>query len=98
MRDAYFESGLRWLKATDEKVVFINIEGEACTLAEDFEATQGEVQLCLNDLNSKTLDDVDINMNGDNFLKFKGTRSYMWATPEHLFVKLQRSKQLYRLV
>lgn len=39
VKDAYFESGLRWLKATDEKVVFINIEGEANALAEDFEAT-----------------------------------------------------------
>jgi len=61
---ALFESGLRWLKASKDKIVFINIEGENISLIEDFEATQGELELCLNDLNEKTFDVGEINSAG----------------------------------
>lgn len=95
---AYFESGLRWLKATDDKIVFVNIEGQTTILAEDELATQNEIQMCLNDLNVKTLDADDINSATENFLKFKGTRSYIWTDGWHLFAKLQSNQQLYKLV
>ena len=98
VRDAYFESGLRWLKAADDKIVFINIEGQANTLAVDEVATQNEVQMCLNDLNEKTLDVGDINASNQNFLKFKGTRSYIWTDGNGLYAKLQSNKQLYKLI
>lgn len=98
VRDAYFESGLRWLKATDRKIVFVNIEGQATALAEDEVATQNEVQMCLNDLNEKTLDVGEINAANQNFLKFKGTRSYIWSDGNSLFAKLQSNQQLYKLV
>ena len=98
VKDAFFECGLRWLKASNEKIVFINIEGEAITIAEDEIATKGQIQLCLNDLNEKSLDVGEINSNGENFLKFKGTRSYLWSDGKHLFAKLQSNKQLYKLV
>lgn len=98
VHEAYFESGLRWLKASKEKLVFVNIEGDSITLAEDEFATEGEIQLCLNDLNEKTLDVGDINKMNQNFLKFKGCRSYMWATQHHLFAKLESNDQLYKLV
>lgn len=98
VRDAYFESGLRWLKASNEKIVFINIEGQATALAEDEVATQSEVQICLNDLNVKSLDAGEINSANENFLKFKGTRSYIWTDGWHLYAKLQSNKQLYKLI
>lgn len=34
-----FEQQLRWLKATDSEVVFVNIEGESHAIAVDIEAT-----------------------------------------------------------
>ena len=33
VRDALFESGMRWLKATDSQIVFVNIEGQSNVLA-----------------------------------------------------------------
>lgn len=95
---ALFECGLRWLKASKEKVAFINIEGESMTLAQDEEATKREIQICLNDLNEKTLDVCPSNKNSDNFIKFKESRTYMWATRHHLFVKLESNNKLYKLV
>ena len=95
---AIFESGLRWLKASNDKIVFVNIEGTSTTFAEDEVATQNQLELCLNDLNEKTLDVADINSNGENFLKFKGTRSYLWSDGKHLFAKLQSNKELYKIV
>ena len=97
-QNACFESGLRWLKASKEKVVFVNIEGESMTLAQDEEATKNEIQICLNDLNEKTLDVSITNKNSDNFIKFKESKSYMWATKNHLFVKLESNDKLYKLV
>lgn len=95
---AYFESGLRWLKATEDKIVFVNIEGIADSLAENEVATQNQIQICLNDMNQKTLDDININEENQNFLKFKGCKSYIFATREHLFAKIDSNKELYKLV
>jgi len=78
--------------------VFVNIEGQSTAIAEDEVATKGQMELCLNDLNEKTLDVAEINSNGENFLKFKGTRSYLWSDGKHLFAKLQSNKALYKLV
>jgi len=66
----------------------------------DYEATNGEIEICLNDLNATTLDNTgkQTNKSGDNFFKFKGTRSYMWATADSLFVKLESNKQLYKII
>ena len=96
--DACFESGLRWMKATDDKIVFINIEGQANALVEDEVATQNEIQICLNDINEKTLDTGEINQNGENFLKFKGCKTYLWATRDHLYAKLASNEQFYKLI
>jgi len=94
------EQDLRWLKASDSCVAFINIEGESTRIAVDYEATNGELELCLNDLHAKSLDTTgkQTNKDLDNFFKFKGTRTYMWATRNALFVKLESNKQLYRIV
>ena len=99
-KHALVEQDLRWLKASDSCVAFINIEGESTRIAVDYEATNGELELCLNDLHAKTLDTTgkQTNKDFDNFFKFKGTRTYMWATRDALFVKLESNKQLYRIV
>lgn len=100
MKHALVAQDLRWLKASDECVAFINIEGESTKLAVDYEATRGEIQICLDDLNASTLDKSgkQKNKDGDNFFKFKGTRSCIWSTGEHLYVKLASNQQLYKIV
>jgi len=51
------EQNLRWLKATDSQIVFVNAEGESTAIACDLQATQGQLELCLNSLYDKSLDD-----------------------------------------
>ena len=99
-KHALIEQDLRWLKASDSCVAFINIEGESTRIAVDYEATNGELELCLNDLHAKTLDTTgkQTNKDFDNFFKFKGTRTYMWATRDALFVKLESNKKLYKII
>ena len=109
-----FEQDLRWLKATDSQVVFINVEGESTQIVCDYEATKGEVELCLNSLYDKTLDDTKprslddvrldklddgpLNKNAQNFFKFKGTRTYLWSDGLHLYAKLASNKRLYKVI
>ena len=109
-----FEQDSRWLKATDSQIVFVNVEGESTSIACDYEATQGEVEICLNSLYDKTVDDTTpqslddiridkcndgpINKNFQNFYKFKGTKTYLWSDGHHLYAKLQSNKQLYKVI
>lgn len=93
------EQHLKWLKATDDCLVFINVEGVATHIAVDFESRKSDVELCLNDLRIKTLDDAaDLNVQNDNFYKFKGTRTWILGTDKHLYCKLASNKQLYTLI
>ena len=90
------EQNLRWLKATDSEIVFINVEGESTAIVVDVLATQGQLEICLNSLFDKTLDTCQpINKNDQNFYKFKGTKTYMWSDGMHLYAKLASSKALY---
>ena len=94
-----FEQDLRWLKATDNQIVFVNVEGESTAIAIDYYATKDELELCLNSLYDKTLDSRQpINGEEQNFFKFKGTRTYMWSDGLHLFAKLASNKQLQFIV
>ena len=93
-----FEQNLRWLKATDSEVVFVNVEGESTAIACDIVATQGQLEFCLNSLFDKSLDDgKPLNENDQNYYKFKGTRTYMWSDGDHLYVKLASNHQLYQI-
>lgn len=90
------EQDLRWLKATDNQIVFVNVEGESTSIAMNGCATKGELEICLNSLYDKTLDvGKPINEEMQSFFKFKGTRSYLWSDGKHLFAKLASSKDLY---
>lgn len=94
-----FEQDLRWLKATDSQIVFINVMGESFALVVDQESTQGELEMCINALYEKSLDvGKPLNENDQNFYKFKGTRTYMWSDGDHLYAKLQSNGHLYKVV
>lgn len=96
--DMVVEKNARWLKATDSAIVFVNSQNESCEIICDFEASNSEVEICLNDLNVKTIDPGKINEDGtDNFYKFKGTRSYLYATDRNLFAKLASNRELYKI-
>lgn len=96
--DMVVEKNARWLKATDSAIVFVNSQNESCEIICDFEASSSEVEICLNDLNVKTIDPGQINEDGtDNFYKFKGTRSYLYATDRNLFAKLASNRELYKI-
>ena len=90
------EQDLRWLKATDNQIAFVNIEGHSTTIAFNGPATKDEYEICLNSLYDKTLDVGEpLNEEKQSFFKFKGTRSYLWSDGLHLFAKLASNKDLY---
>lgn len=94
-----FEQNLRWLKASDSQIVFVNVAGESFALVIDQNATQHQLELCLNALYEKSLDvGRPLNENDQNFYKFKGTRTYLWSDGEHLYAKLQSSNGLYKII
>lgn len=98
MRLRCYESSLKWLKATDSQIVFINVEGEPNMIVEDEVATKNEMEICLDDLREKSIDFDPVNKENDNIFKFKNSRSYLWATKHHLFAKLESNKQMYKLI
>ena len=96
---AVFESGLRWLKATDSRLVFVNIEGQSTVIADGDEIPPGKVEICLNSAHDVTLDpNAPMNQNGDNFVKFRGTRTLIWATEDALYARLDSGKKLCQLI
>lgn len=93
-KDIPIEQNLRYLKATDNELVFVNIDGESCRIVENRDVTKNELEICLNSLFDKTLD-VGTGINsptGDNFYKFKETRTLLIATPINLFCRLADGK------
>jgi len=95
---AIFPSNIKWLKATKDCITFTNIEGYTTKLADNDEADTKTLQLCLNDMFSSTDDVENINKHGQNFIKFKGCRSVLFATAYGLFAKLENSEKLYCVV
>ena len=95
---AVFSSGTKWLKASKDCITFTNIQGQTTKLADTDEADLKTLQLCLNDMFSTTDDSENINKHGENFIKFKGCRSVLFATAYGLFAKLENSEKLYCVV
>lgn len=91
------DSGLRYLKASADCLVFVDFDGQSHKIVEDVEATQGELQICLNSLFDRSIDDNVINANGNCFYVFKESKTMLWATEEHLYCKLASNGRLYRL-
>ena len=95
---AVFSSNTKWLKASKDCITFTNIQGQTTKLADNDEADTKTLQLCLNDMFNTTDDSEGINKHGDNFIKFKGCRSVLFATAYGLFAKLENSEKLYCVV
>jgi succinyl-CoA synthetase beta subunit len=93
------ESFTKWIKATDQSVVFVNVCGDACVLAFDDTKVPRGIEITLEDLYNKTTEtSTPINMHGDNFVKFKGTRTILFATEDSLYAKLASNGKAYRIV
>ncbi len=92
LNGAIYDEGLRYLKATDDILVFVNLEGKSFTVACDEIASPQQQIICLNSLYDKTFEVKDINNKGDNFYKFKGTRTVMFSNDNQLFVRFANSK------
>ena len=69
-----------------------NLEGKSYTLACDEIATPEQQIICLNSLYDKTFDTKEINNKGENFYKFKGTRTVMFSNDNQLFVRFANGK------
>lgn len=95
---ALFESGVRWLKATNDQVVFVNIEGQATALARTDELPPDRLQMSLNSLYDATVDaGRPVNGRRGNFYKFRGTRTVLWSANGGLYVKFAKG-QLYQII
>ena len=93
------ESCIKWIKATDQSVVFVNVCGDAYVLAFDDTKIPRGIEITLEDLYNKTTEtSTSINMHGDNFVKFKGTRTILFATEDSLYAKLASNGKSYRIV
>ena len=88
---AMYEHGMRWIKATNEQVVFVNIEGQATALARTDGLPPDRLQINLNSLYDATVDaDAGrrpVNRKICNFFKFRGTRTVIWSDLNGLYVK-----------
>lgn len=96
VRDAVFESGLKWLKATKERIIFVNIEGMMTSLAVSEDATDDEMNL--EDLYNTAVDPAQVNEHSDSFIKFTNCRTLLFATADGLYAKLESDKRTYKLV
>ena len=95
---AYAESNLKYLKATDDALVYTNILGDSYKIVENEEVTDKKVIINIESLLDKTTDDNKINSKTGSFYKFRNTRTYLFATRMHLFCKLAGNKKTYQLV
>lgn len=85
---AAFEQGMRWLKATNSQLVFVNVEGQSTVLARSSDLPPDKLQINLNSLYDATVDaERPLNGKTSNFYKFRGTRTVIWSTQDGLFVK-----------
>lgn len=98
VNDAYAEHKLKYIKANKSSLVFVNILGEAYRIVTDEEYNQFALELHLDNLFEKSFDQKQINKNGDNFYKFNNCKTYLFATPHHLFCHLESTKTLYKLI
>lgn len=79
---------MRWLKATNRQLVFVNIEGQSTVVAKSDKLPPDRLQVNLNSLYDATVDaERPLNGKTSNFYKFRGTRTVVWATSNGLFVK-----------
>lgn len=96
VRDAVFECGVKWLKATKDQIRFVNIEGDSFQLVFN-EDSENVESINLDSLYDTTIDTGSLNNNNESFIKFNGCKTYMFATPDSLYAKLESNSKTYRL-
>ena len=90
INDAIYESKFKWLKASKNQICFINIEGTPITLAFNEDAISNITdEINLKDVHAASIEDDIINTEKCSFVKFNNCRTYMFATTEHLYAKLE---------
>ena len=93
------QSGIEYLASTDNAVWFKNFDNRACRICEDNEATHEEKEMCLNSLIDTTYSTGNINQNGDNFYKFKESKTILLSIDNHLFCRFgNKEKKIVRIV
>ena len=93
------ESCIKWIKATDQSVVFVNIGGDACVLAFDDTQVPRGIEISLEDISTPTAETLAFaNTVNDNFIKFRNTRTILFATEDSLYAKLASNGKAYRIV
>lgn len=98
VRDAVFESGVKWLKATKNQIRFVNIEGTSFQLACSDECA-GVEELNIDSLSDTSVDTGNPNTeSSSSFVKFSGCKTYMFATRDHLYAKLEGNQRTYQLI
>ena len=57
------------------------------------------IEISLEDIYNKTVEaTVPTNTSGDNFIKFRNTRTILFATEDSLYAKLASNGKAYRIV
>ena len=93
------QSGIEYLASTDNAVWFKNFNNRPCKICEDKEATHEEKEMCLNSLIDTTYSTGNINQNGDNFYKFKESKTILLSIDNHLFCRFgNKEKKIVRIV
>jgi hypothetical protein len=96
VRDAVFECGLKWLKATDNAIYFTNIEGQSIMIASIDNSIN--VDINLESIYAATVDTNLTNKENDSFIKFNSCKTYMFATADGLYAKFEHSKCSHKIV
>ena len=94
---SYSESEMKWLKASKDMVVFMNIEGKAFKIAEDFCSTDNNIPTQLDSLLQRTTDSQLINNDNDCFYKFKNCKTVLFSINDHLYCLFESSKKISQL-
>lgn len=97
VRDAVFECGVKWLKATKDQVIFTNIEGTSFQLAFN-EDVQNAQSINLDSLYDVTIETSNLNNENESFIKFNGCKTFLFATNDSLYAKLESNSMTYKLV
>ena len=73
---------------------FTNIEGTTSIIAYD-ESYEPTSEINLDSTYSFTIDKNDINEENNSFIKFKGCRTYLFASTDRLYVTFESNKKTY---
>lgn len=95
VRDAVFECGIKWLKATKNAIYFTNIEGQTTLLATN---ANNITSINLENIYTTTIDTVSTNKKLDSFIKFNSCKSYLFATNDKLFAKFENDNSSYQII